>query len=300
MPYDLSVIIPVRNEFKNLLWTLQMLQLELTGLRAEVVCVLNQASDEEYERLVAYWPFQEGHMKAIRYDETGSAWQARRAGVAAATGEQLLFLDSHVVIRPGTLVRALDYKRTFEGVLHLAVNYWLNHPHRTVFQYKWQPEKFWGRWTREVPQEPTYNILMSGFCGLMMQRTVYDRVGGLHPQLGIYGGGEPYLDLKVQRYGYAIRCHPTLQLYHLTEKRGYSWNNDDLWRNFLLAASAVGGDKYAELLYNHYHRQCAGVRSYENRLGEIYEDAIAASLNDRMTIDREAVWSLDEVLDRYD
>lgn len=299
MSCDLSIIIPVRNEFKNLLWTLQSLQLELVGLHAEVICVLNQASDEDYYKLIGYWPFHTGRMKAIRYDESGSAWQSRTAGVEAATGENLLFLDSHVVVRPGTLLRALDYKKTFDGILHLAINYWLAHPGLTVFQYKWQPEKFWGRWSREVPKEPDYSILMSGFCGLMIQREVYDRVGGLHPNLGIYGGGESYFDLKVRRYGYDIKCHPTLQLYHLTEKRGYSWNNDDLWFNFLLAASAVGGEKYAKLLYNHYHALCKGVQSYEERLDEIYEAAVLAATEDRMTIDRKAVLSLDEVLERH-
>jgi len=294
MACEVSIIIPSRNEFKNLIWTLQGLQLELQDVDYEIIVVLNQCEEKEQERLLKYWPVSTGRLKVLAYDEKPSCWQARNFGASQARGDYLLFCDSHVLLTPGSLRGALKYHREFKGILHFGINYWLDHPERTLFQYKWQPQKFWGAWTRIKPEPPDYRILMSGLAGTMIDRSIFQELGGFHPALGIYGGGEPYLDLKTQMHGYQVRCHPDYQLYHLAERRGYCWNNDDLWRNFMIASYALGGNEYLKPVYDHYHDVCNGHQKYIDRLNELQDEAI-----ELVGHPIEAKLTLDEVLHDY-
>jgi len=294
----LSVVIPSRNELKNLLWTLQALQIELENINYEIIVVLNKCNYEESIKLSRYWPFQDdGRMVVLWYDEKASCWQARNEGAWMAQGDYLLFLDSHIMPKQNSLCNALKYHRRFKGILAFAVNYWLNHPARALYQYKWRPDKFWGDWSQRKPESPDYHIFMSGM-NLMINREIFEEIGGFHPALGIYGGGEPYIYLKTQMFGYEARCNPAFQIYHLTEKRGYSWNNDDLWRNFMIAAWALGGEEALAPLYANYIRCCKGVPRYLERLEELKIEATKLAEADRLNTAKNAILTFKEILNK--
>lgn len=295
MAPTVSFIIPSRNELKNLLWALQHLFDQVKLLDSyEVIVVLNQCEQEQHDRL-AQIPYKE--LKVIRYDEKPSCWQARNAGAEIATGKYLCFLDSHVMFKELSLPNSVLYHRGWKGILAYGLNYWLDHPERTLFQYRWQPEKFWGAWTRKKPEHP-YHILMSGM-NMLIDREVFEAIGGFHPALGIYGGGEPYIYFKTQMMGYEARCVPDFQVYHIAEKRGYAWNGDDLKRNFMIAAYALGADESLGVLYDHYFRGCKGIERYEKRLAELRDEAIGFAEGDRLWTTANARYTLDEVLNRH-
>lgn len=297
MAETLSVIIPSRNEFKNLLWTLQSVQRSIgAASEIQVIVVLNQCDPSEAEKLGRYWPFASGRWKIVIYNEKASCWQARNEGAKHVTGDYLVFLDSHVLVPEGMLGHAMAWHRRFKGILAFGVNYWLDHPARTLYQYKWQPHKFWGSWSRAVSEPPDHRILMSGM-NLMIDRDVFEEIGRFHSALGIYGGGEPYIYLKTQMFGYEARCNPAFQAYHLTEKRGYSWNSADLHRNFMIAAWALGGEFALEPLYANYVQGCKGVPRYLKRLEELRGEAIELAEEDRLWTQQNAKRTLQEVLD---
>ena len=102
MAKEISVIIPTRNEFKNLMWTLQAVQADLEERDYEMIVVMNKCDPEEAEKLRKYWPFKVGRGKVIEYNDKASCWQARNAGAEVAEGEYLLFLDSHVIPSTGS------------------------------------------------------------------------------------------------------------------------------------------------------------------------------------------------------
>jgi glycosyltransferase involved in cell wall biosynthesis len=292
---EVSIVIPSRNEWQNLIWTVQGLQLEFDQ-DYEIVAVLNQCEPEEAEKLKRFWPAQTGRLKVIQYDERPSCWQARNEGAKEAIGDYILFLDSHVIAKHGHFRRGVEYHRGWRGILHFGVNYWLDHPNRTLYQYTWQPWKFWGSYSRRLPEPPDYRILMSGSAAVLIDRDVFWELGGFHPALGIYGGGEPYLDLKTWMWGYEVRCNPAFQFYHLAERRGYSWNNDDLWQNFMVAAYALGGEQALEPLYQHYIKRCKGVERYLERLEELKAESIYLAEDDWRCTQAKAKRSLDEVI----
>jgi len=298
MAKEISVIIPTRNEFKNLMWTLQAAQADLEDRDYELIVVMNLCDPEEAEKLRKYWPFKVGRGKVIEYNDKPSCWQARNAGAAAAEGDYLLFLDSHVIPSTGSFSRLLDYHKGWKGVAHCALNYWLEPPEKTLHGYKWQPEKFWGTWTRLKPKPPDYRILLSGTSSSLIDRDVFEEIGGFHPAFGTYGGGEAYIDLKVQMFGYEVRMPPGCRLWHLTEQRGYFWTNEGIWFNFMVAAYALGGDKYIQTYYDNVKAKI-GERYHEN-LTKIRDDAIAAGQEDREFIEANAKFTLDEVISTWD
>ena len=295
MAKEVSVIIPSRNELKNLKWTLQAAMADLEHRDYELIVVLNRCNPDDKEHLERYWPFKTGRGQVIDYNDKPSCWQARNVGAAAATGKYLLFLDSHVIPSPGSFDRLIDFHEGWKGVAHCALNYWLEPHAKTLYGYAWRPEKFWGNWTRHKPKPPDYKIPMSGTSSSLIDRELFEEIRGFHPAFGIYGGGEAYIDIKVQMWGHDVRMHPDNYLWHLTETRGYNWNNQDLKRNFMIAAYALGGNHYLAPVFDHHWKACKGVEKYEQTLIELRDEAIELATEDLEFVEANAKYTLPEI-----
>ena len=245
-----SVIVTTKNEEKNVEECLRSVKNQ-TFREIELILVDNYSRDRTIEIAKKY-----ADKVYLRGPERSSQ---RNLGAEISEGKYLLFLDSHVIPSPGSFRRLIEYHDGWKGVAHCAVNYWLEFEHKTLYGYRWQPEKFWGTWTRTKPKPPDYKVIMSGTSSSLIDRDVFFEIGKFNEHLGIYGGGEPYIDLKVQMFGYDVRMPPNCRLWHLTEPRGYNWNNKDLHRNFMIAAFALGGEEFLEPVYQNYLRGCKGV-----------------------------------------
>ena len=276
------------------MWMLQALQIEFASLDYEIIVVMNMCKKEEYNHLTRYWLYQSGILKVLQYDEKPSNWQARNLGAFNSSGQYIMHTDSHVFPEHNAWVSGLKYHYGWKGCLHFGTNYWIDHPNRFNWQYRWQPEKFWGAWSRKIPSPPNYKILMSGTAGLLIDRETWNEIGGFHNNLGIYGGGEPWINLKTQILGYDVRCNPAFKQYHLTEKRGYSGSNMDRWHNFMLVAYALGGDKYLTPVYENFKRVCH--KSYYPQFEEEYRKAVKEGQEERQWCKDNCKYSLDEVL----
>ncbi len=296
----LSVIIPTRNEFTNLKFTVQALLDDLTLTipdEFEIIIGLNMPDPAEEIFIEKLWWTGAEVLKYIVHDQP-SCWQTRQRCADIAQGDYLFWCDSHVLVRGDDLVRAVAWHSGWKGTLKFGLNYILEAPHRTLYQYKWRPDKFWGDWSRELPQPPDYRIMCSGTHGLI-DRDVFEEIGGLHPALGIYGGGEPYLDFKQHMFGYEIRCHPAFQVWHLAEKRGYSWNQQDLWRNFMIASFAVGGHDAFDPLYQTYLDKCGDTQEWLDNLEQLKTEALELAAEDRAWIDAHADKTYQDVLKEF-
>lgn len=298
----LSIIISERGEPHNLIWTLQGLEQELETIEREYIIVTNGEISEEdayyYEWLKKKWPYTSGRLKFFHRDK-GGIYQARNLGASEAQGEYLWFLDAHTLPKHGHYLKALEFKKGWTGILHMGLNYFLDKPGKVVYGYRWKQDSFWGSWTRTKPKPPEYRILMNGGANILIEKSTWDEIKGYNLGLGIYGGGEPYTDLKVQMYGHQVKSHPDLEYYHLAFRRGYHWNQTDMWTNFMVTSYAIGGQKYFDMVYATYYEKCKRNKKWLATLERARDTAMEWALPDREHIEATAMYTVDEVFDSW-
>jgi glycosyltransferase involved in cell wall biosynthesis len=120
---SLSVVIPVRDEAPNLHATIDALvtALDESGFDAELVIVDDGSTDGSSE--VARTAVAERIPLRIVSQENRGRFEARRAGVTAATGDLVLLLDARVTLDPNALrfvrVRAEAGETVWNGHVHI-------------------------------------------------------------------------------------------------------------------------------------------------------------------------------------
>lgn len=299
---QVSIIISERGEPHNLIWTLQGLEQELETIEREYIVVTNgEISDEDtryYEWLKKKWPYTTGRLRFFHRDK-GGIYQARNLGANEAQGEYLWFLDAHTLPKHGHYLKTLEFKKGWTGIMHMGLNYFLDKPGKAVYGYRWKQDSFWGSWTRTKPKPPEYRILMNGGANILIEKETWNEIGGYNQGLGIYGGGEPYTDLKVQMYGHQVKSHPDLEYYHLAFQRGYHWTQIDMWINFMITSYSLGGQKYFDLVYGSYYDKCKVRSEWLETLDKAKDEALKWAIPDHEKTMAEAKYSVDEVLDNW-
>jgi glycosyltransferase involved in cell wall biosynthesis len=271
----LSVICTFVNEYPQIAFTLQALALEFQGREdVEVICVNNyckEVADQGFpeDRGAAYLrdrvggPVWGDRIKVISYDKKLSHWNAKNFGVQHSSGDLLLFLDAHVVPSPN-LFQDMEEAIRPRGnsvvhrrfVVHAPLAYLNDSPENSLI-YKAVCSKQLGmahyrfmRFTDDLSRRPElafpslFPVPVMSTCGMMMWRGTYDFVGGWPEALGIYGGGENFINYALGTMGVERFVLNSLPLYHYAEKRGYRWNGRDWLRNRMIAAYLVGGEEW--------------------------------------------------------
>lgn len=252
---ELSVIIPFCREYPQVLFTVRNIAEELRDrVDFEIITVNNfceeigagNEDDKGHEALAAtmkgnHW------LKAISYNKKLSHWQAKNVGVQISSGYILWFCDAHCMIQRNSLYNMFEYYRKnheeIKGTLHLPLTYKIMEWRRLIYKlvnniengevhYSFTPFR--------SAQEP-YAVPCMSTCGMMMARYLYDDLAGWPRELGIYGGGENFINFTLAVLGYNIFIWPDGVLHHHGEKRGYSWNYDDYTRNRTIATYIFGG-----------------------------------------------------------
>ena len=133
-------------------------------------------------------------------------------------------------------------------------------------------------------------------CGMMCPRSVIEEIGGWNTELGIYGGGEAYINWKHGTCGYNHYVHPRTRCWHYAEKRGYSWNYDDFMRNEFIAAYCVGGEEWlGKLVDQRKEKPQARVEVID----AIALDIMTKCKSDRDFILSKQVMTYDEFVERW-
>lgn len=202
--------------------------------------------DKTYEHLKAC---EKGYpwLKALEYRESLSHWQAKNLAVQQSTGKFLWFCDSHCMVRRDSLFNMFEYYKkhheALNGTLHLPLSYHIMEYHKLIYKLVWEPEvgnihySFSGYRSEDEP----YQVPCMSTCGMMMTRELYDQLGGWPVELGIYGGGENFINFTLAVLGKSINIFPGPQLCHHGDKRNYHWYGDDYARNRCIANYLFGG-----------------------------------------------------------
>lgn len=263
---DLSVIIPFCNEYPQVMFTVQNIAQELRD-RAdfEIIAVNNycdevkaqgREEDKGHEALAAC---QRGNpwLKVLSYKEKLSHWQAKNMGVRESSAPFLWFCDAHCIVSRDSLFNMFswyrDHHEQLDGTIHLPLTYKILEWHRLI--YKLVAELGHGyvhySFTPYRPHDEPFRVPCMSTCGMMMSRKLYDEVGGWPVELGIYGGGENFMNFTLAVLGKTVNIFPAEPLFHHGEKRGYHWNGDDYTRNLAIANYVFGGHNLAARFIEH-------------------------------------------------
>lgn len=266
---DLSVIIPFCNEYPQNVFTIQNIAEELRDrVDFEIIAVNNYVEKEvnrpEDQGGDAVKACAKGNkwLTYIEYKDKLSHWNAKRIAVEASTGTSLFFCDAHCIVSRDALYTMFQLYRhshkALEGSIHLPLTYKILEWRKLIYALNCNLDinslhyRFCSY--RDANNGRPYEVPCMSTCGMMIAREIYDDIGGWPKELGIYGGGENFINFVSASLGYKKWIMPGNALYHHGEKRGYSWNYADMLRNRTIAAYMVGGKDFAE----HFIHYCKG------------------------------------------
>lgn len=310
---ELSVIVPFCNEYPQVMFTLQSIAQELRGrVDFEVIAINNyceevikQGSPEDkgYDTVLASERVNPW-LRVLHYKEKLSHWQAKNLGVKESTGKFLWFCDAHCVVSRDSLYNMfMYYKGTHEnlnGSLHLPLTYKILESHKLIYKLVYNKDigevhySFTGYrfCDKENIFYDHYQVPCMSTCGMMITRDIYDQLGGWPKVLGIYGGGEHFINFTLAILGKSVNIFCGDPLFHHGEKRGYSWNYNDYTRNRIAATYAFGGKalacKYAK------HRKGSPIV-----IQELLNSALCRCESHRDFIKRQQVISIEDWVKKW-
>lgn len=193
------------------------------------------------------------------YSDKLSHWNAKNHGVKESTGDILFFIDSHCVIPKNTLCDLFNLycygQYSIHGSLHLPLAYIGDAPGKALV-YKPVVDESKGEYhysfTKYRYNTDPIEVPCMSTCGMMIAKNIFNSFGGWPSELGIYSGGEHFLNYVMATLGYKKYVAPLPPLYHEgKEKRGYSSDASDMIRNRFIASYMIGGDSLLELYATH-------------------------------------------------
>lgn len=207
---------------------------------------------DRHEGHIASMSSKHDWLTCLRYDEKLSHWQAKNIGIQESTGKFLLFIDAHCQVSRDSIVKQYEYYRKSryrEYTLHLPLTYHILESKKLIYRLLNELDKgiIEYRFSGYRDEVEPYEVPCMSTCGMMMSRFIYDELGGWPSELGIYSGGEHFVNFTMATLGLKKYIMPGAPLYHHGDKRGYSYRYDDMVRNRLIATYMFGGSKLAEL-----------------------------------------------------
>ncbi|XP_071088671.1 putative polypeptide N-acetylgalactosaminyltransferase 10 [Haliotis cracherodii] len=271
-----SVIVPFHNEHWSTLLrtTYSVIDRAPKHLIHEVILV-DDFSTKEFlkEKLENYVKENFDNVKVVRAEKREGLIRARLLGAKAATGDVLIFLDSHVEANINYLPPLLEpialNKKTVVCPFIDVIDY-------ENFAYRAQDEGARGAFDWEFfykrlpllpedkkhPADPFKSPVMAG--GLFaIDREWFWMMGGYDPGLDIWGGEQYELSFKIWQCGGEMVDAPCSRIGHIYRKFAPFPNpgvGDFIGRNYRRVAE-VWMDEYAEFLYKrrpHYRNVDTG------------------------------------------
>ncbi len=259
-----SVVIPCRNEFPQITFTVQSiindLETFLEPKEFEIIIMNNCPSDEIYPRRALggsvdylstrgmYW----NRVLRFAYDPIAGNHSTRNKGVMLARGKYIFFSDAHMSYRRGffqSMMKAID---DTDGIVHGTIGWLGAFPPGLSMGYQYTMklgEEIKGTWNNyKLSDEPFY-IPLQGHCCLGVKREQFIEFDGYPAYHRCYGGGEFYMDMKWWLFGSRVSVVPEAIGYHLCAPRGYSYHLNDYRHNVLAIGMALGADEWAERAY---------------------------------------------------
>ena len=257
----LSILIPARNEFPNVVHTIYSILhcLEADGFTPKdfEILVSNNCSDDEK------WPqratggttdflstrgiYHTGILRFI-YDPIAGNHKTTNKLAQIAKGKYVFRSDAHMAYRPGFFKQFIQTLEETKGLVHTGIHWMGTYPselrHLGIAYTIKLGEEWKGTWNgyHLTGGEDWFYIPSQGHAGVGMNRNQYLAMRGYNPWIRAYGGGEFYFDMKCWMLGIPVVAEPRCVSYHLSCGRGYSYLHDDYIHNVFLCGLALCSD----------------------------------------------------------
>lgn len=273
----LSVIIPARNEFPNVIHTIYSIihawetsyeALGWTQDQLEIIIVNNCSTDRQYPRtgvkgtteyLMPRGIFSNRYLRVVNYPIAGNH-SARNRGVERARGEYIFLSDAHMAYNPRYFEYMIKAVQESGGIVHSPIGWLGAYPPRPAslgYQYTIKLGEEWkGTWAQRcLSEDDWFYIPALGHCSLAFRKDQFLKWKGYQEHHRTYGGGEMYVNMLWWMMGSTVVCEPRAIGYHLASERGYSYNHDDYIGNIFACMYALGIDDWRERTYINYLRK---------------------------------------------
>ena len=272
----LSVIIPTRNEFPNVVSTCYSIwhAWQADGYDEkdiEIIIVDNCSTDwtdPKYDHtkpgtrgnisyLMPRGCYYSGAVRVLYFPIAGNH-TARNKGAEIAKGKYLFFSDGHMQYAPGFFKHAIKACDESGGMVHGVIGWQGAYPPHTGglgYQYTLKLGEEWkGTWANYKLSDDWFYIQAQGHCSVLVKRDQFLKFGGYNKVHRSYGGGELYTNLKWWMLGSCVVVEPKAIGYHLASGRGYTYNHNDYIENVLGVSYAMGADDWRERAYLNWLR----------------------------------------------
>lgn len=314
----LSVVIPARNEFPNVVHTMYSIwhAWEADGFNPddmEIIIVDNctkwakdgTSYEKPAEKGTTTYAMPRGGFWArkfrVLYDPIAGNHSARNKGAEIARGKYVFFSDGHMAYRPGFFKHMMKATEESGGIVHAPIAWMGAYPpeykngetHGIGYQYTIKlGEEIKGTWAKRcLTRDDWFYIPALGHCSLMVNRKQFLEFGGYPKIHRSYGGGEFYLNMKWWMFGSSVAVEPRAIGYHLSAPRGYTWYHDDYIENVLGMAYALGMDDWRERAYLNWLR-----KGRKEKLDEIMKRNEVEHKKDRKFIEKKRKHTFNELL----
>jgi GT2 family glycosyltransferase len=214
-----SIIIPTRNQAALLQTTIDSIRAKTAYDAYEIIVVDNHSTEAG---ALAYLASLTPPCAVLRWPHPFNYSAINNAGVRAARGEQLLFLNNDVeVIRPDWLTAMLEYAQedgigavgakllyTDGSIQHAGVV--LNSRGLPQHAFRWAPQEVLG--VPRLADLPRNCSAVTGAC-MMVPRRVFEDVGGFDEELRVVLN-DIDLCLRIRERGFQVVYTPHALLYH--------------------------------------------------------------------------------------
>lgn len=271
----LSVVIPVRSD--PVVWaTLNSLGLYHDHLfadpkHAEIVVVDSSPEGSELSSQLGKHLRSLKSARYSRYIGPASSCLYKDVGMREATGDVRVCIDSHVLLRPGSLDAILAYfdddahaqdmltavcmnnAWTVQGtnqMIYADESYDLPRGVEVVEGVVWRGDKI-GAWVRDRrglnPHGVPFEIQQAGTFAFAMRGETWP---GFHPAMTGFGGNETYLMERVRAAGGRVLCHPAFRGVHdfmNQDRHDYPTLVEDVMKNYLIGFEAIDTERGRQL-----------------------------------------------------